>query len=161
MKGDPGQPREYWRRAPELPPDVFEVLNKPNGAINPIAIVATVDPDGMLRTVPFGSLRAITPRLLRLACNQRHDTYANLCGDGWVSVALLASPDIAVSIHGRARLVQDRMAIGEHLAVLEIDVPEVKNDMMRRGVIQSSVGFAPPEDLRGYYVGAIAEIEDM
>ncbi len=161
MKGNPGQARESWRRAPELPPHVFEVLHKPNRAINPIAIVATVDPDGVPRTAPFGSLRAITPKLLRLACNRRHDTYANLCGDGWVSVALLSPPDIAVSIRGRARLVQDRMAIEEHLAVLEIDVKEVKNDMMRRGVIESAVGFAPPEDLRGYYVGAIAEIEDM
>ena len=53
------------------------------------------------------------------------------------------------------------MAIGEHLAVLEIDVKEVKNDMMRRGVIESALGFAPPEDLKGFYVGAIAEIEDM
>jgi hypothetical protein len=161
MKGDPVQAREHWRRAPELPPHVFGVLNKPNRAINPIAVVATVDPDGMPRTAPFGSLRAVTPRLLRLACNQRHDTYANLCKDGRVSVALLAPPDIAVSIRGRARLVQDRMAIGEHLAVLEIDVKEVKNDMMRRGVIESALGFAPPEDLKGFYVGAIAEIEDM
>jgi hypothetical protein len=161
MKGNPGQARENWHRAPELPPHVFEVLHKPNRAINPIAIVATVDPDGVPRTAPFGSLRAVTPKLLRLACNRRHDTYANLCGDGWVSVALLSPPDIAVSIRGRARLVQDRMAIEEHLAVLEIDVREVKNDMMRRGVIESAVGFAPPEDLRGYYVGAIAEIEDM
>jgi hypothetical protein len=161
MKGDPVQAREHWRRAPELPPYVFEVLHKPNRAINPIAIVATVDPDGMPRTAPFGSLRAVTPQLLRLACNRHHDTYVNLCGDGWVSVALLAPPDIAVSIRGRARLVQDRMAIGEHLAVLEIDVQEVKNDMMRRGVIESAVGFEPPGDLKDYYVGAIAEIEDL
>ena len=48
-----------------------------------------------------------------------------------------------------------------HLAVLEISVEEVKNDMMRRGVIESAVGFDPPQDLKDYYVGAIAEIEDM
>ena len=53
------------------------------------------------------------------------------------------------------------MDTGDHLAVLEIDIEEVKNDMMRRGEIESSVGFAPPAELRGYYVGAIAEIEDM
>jgi hypothetical protein len=57
--------------------------------------------------------------------------------------------------------VKERMDIGEHLAVFEVDVEEVKNDMMRRGVIESAVGFTPPEELRGYYVGAIAEIEDM
>ncbi len=84
-----------------------------------------------------------------------------MCRDGRVSVALLAPPNIAVSICGRARVVRDRMDTGEHLSVLEIDVEEVKNDMMRRGEIESAVGFAPPEELRGYYVGAIAEIEDM
>ena len=149
------------RRAPELPPDVFAALHKPDRAINSIAVVATVDADGAPRTAPFGSLRAVTPQLLRLACNQYHDTYANMCRDGQVSVALLAPPNIAVSIRGRARVVRERMDTGEHLAVLEIDVEGVKNDMMRRGEIESAVGFAPPEELMSYYVGAIAEIEDM
>lgn len=152
---------ERWRRAPELPPDVFAVLHKPNRAINPVTIVATVDPDGTPRTAPFGSLRAVTPRLLRLACNRRHDTFANLCRDGQVSVALLAPPNIAVSIRGRARVVKAQMDIAEHLVVVEIDVEEVKNDMMHRGVIESAIGFDPPEDLKDFYVGAIAEIEDM
>ena len=152
---------EHWRRAPELPPYVFAALHKPERAINPIVVVATVDADGMPRTAPFGSLRAINPRLLRLACAQYHDTYANLCRDGRVSVALLAPPNIAVSIRGRARVVKERMDTGKQLAVLEIDVEEIKNDMMRRGAIESAVGFAPPEELRDFYVGAIAEIEDM
>jgi hypothetical protein len=164
MTGEQG-PRvpdaERWRTAPELPGDVFEALHKPNRAINPVTIVATVDPDGAPRTAPFGSLRAVTPGLLRLACSRTHDTYANLCRDGQVSVALLAPPNIAASIRGRARVVREGMAAGEHLAVVEIDVDLVKNDMMRRGVIESAVGFAPPEDLRPFYVGAIAEIEDL
>ncbi len=45
--------------------------------------------------------------------------------------------------------------------ILEIDVEEVKNDMMRRGAIESAIGFTPPEALKDYYVGAIAEIKDM
>lgn len=152
---------ERWRRAPELPSDVFDALHKPNRAINPVTVVATVDPDGAPHTAPFGSLRAVTPRLLRFSCNRHHDTYANLCRDGRVSVVLLAPPNIAASIRGRARMVKERMDIGEQLAIFEIDVEEVKNDMMRRGVIDSAAGFTPPQELRDYYVGAIAEIEDM
>ena len=152
---------ERWRRAPELPSYVFDALHKPDRAINPIAVVATVDADGAPRTAPFGSLRAVTPRLLRLACNRHHDTYANMCRDGQVSVSLLAPPNIAVSIYGRARVVREHMQTGEHLAVLEIVVDEVKNDMMQRGAIESGAGFSPPEELLPYYVGAIAEIEDM
>jgi len=45
---------ERWRRGPELPTDVFGVLHKPNRAINPISIVATVDRDGTPRTAPPG-----------------------------------------------------------------------------------------------------------
>ena len=152
---------ERWRRAPELPPDVFAALHKSNRAINPVTIVATVDQDGTPRTAPFGSLRAVTPRLLRLACNRHHDTYTNLCRDDRVSVALLAPPNVAVSIRGRARVVREQMDTSEHFVVIEIDVEEVKNDMMRRGAIKSAIGFAPPEDLEDYYVGAIAEIQDM
>ena len=152
---------ERWRRAPELPPYVFDALHKPDRAINPIVVVATVDADGAPRTAPFGSLRAVTPRLLRLACNRHHDTYTNMCRDGQVSVSLLAPPNIAVSIRGRTRVVRERMETGDYLAVLEIDVERVKNDMMQRGAIESGTGFSPPEELLPYYVGAIAEIEDM
>lgn len=152
---------EQWRSASELPADVFAALHKPNRAINPVTIVATVDSDGRPRTAPFGSLRAITPQLLRLACGNYHDTYVNLRRDGQVSVAVLAPPDIAVSIRGRARIIKGQMDIAKHLVAVEIDIEEVKNDMMRRGIIESAVGFAPPEDLKDFYVGAIAEIEDM
>ena len=158
---------EQWGTTSELPPDVFSVLHRPARAINsgsaitPIAIVATVDSDGKPRTAPFGSLRAITPQLLRLACGNWHDTYANLCRDGQVSVAVLAPPNIAVSIRGHARVVKAHMDRDKGLDAVEIDIKEVKNDMLLRGVIESAIGFAPPEDLRGYYIGIIAEIEDM
>lgn len=152
---------ERWRTASALPPEIYAVLHKPHRAINPVTIVATVDSDGRPRTAPFGSLRAITPQLLRLACGNYHDTYVNLCRDGQVSVAVLAPPNIAVSIRGRARIVKAQMEVAKHLVVVEIDVEEVKNDMMQRGIIESAIGFMPPEDLKSFYVGAIAEIEDM
>jgi hypothetical protein len=49
------QHEERWRRAAELPPEVFAALHKANRAINPIAIVATVAPDGSPHTAPSGS----------------------------------------------------------------------------------------------------------
>jgi len=158
---------EQWGTTSELPPDVFSVLHRPARAINsgsaitPIAIVATVDSDGKPRTAPFGSLRAITPQLLRLACGNWHDTYANLCRDGQVSVAVLAPPNIAVSIRGRARIVNAKMDSDEDLVAVEVYIEEVKNDMLRRGIIESAIGFTPPENIRSYYIGIIAEIEEM
>ena len=155
------QVRKRWRRATELPPEVFEVLRKPNRGINPVTIVATVDPDGTPRTAPFGSVRAVTPQLLRMISLHYHDTYKNLCRDGWVMVAVVAPPDIAVSIRGRARLVRERMNTDEQSAILEIDVEEVKNDMPRRGDIGSAITFFPQEEHRDWFEAVLAEVEDM
>jgi hypothetical protein len=151
----------HWRRAPELPEQVFAVLHKPDRAINPVTVVATVDKDGTPRTAPFGSVRAVTPRLLRLISARHHDTYANLARDGRVVVALLAPPDIAVSIRGRARVVRDQMLTSEESAIVDIDVDEVKNDMVRSGVIESTITFSPRDELRDWFEAAIGEAEDL
>jgi hypothetical protein len=157
------QARKRWRRASELPPEVFAALRKPDSAINPIVIVATVDPDGTPRTAPFGSLRAVTPKLLRLVSSRYHDTYANLCRDGRVTVALLAPPNIAVSIRGQARVVKEQMDSDEHDAVVEIDVEEVKNDMIRTpgSAIESAITLFIPEEHIGWFLAVIGEIEEM
>jgi flavin reductase (DIM6/NTAB) family NADH-FMN oxidoreductase RutF len=151
--------RSFWSTAPELPEDVFAAWHKPGGAISPVAIVATVDPDGMPRTAPFGSLRAVTPRLLRLCSHHGHDTYLNLCRDGRVSVALI-SPGVSVSVRGRARVVRERMQHDEDFAILEIDVQEVKNDMAYRIVIESGIAIHAREKYRPWYETAMAELQD-
>jgi hypothetical protein len=157
----PTEGRTRWRRAPQLPEDVFAVLRKVNRAIDPVTVVATVDSDGAPRTAPFGSLRAVSPSLLRLACLRYHDTYANLCRDGRVVVALLAPPDIAVSIRGRARVVREQMDAFEQGAILEIDVEEVKNDKPMRGRIDSAISFVPLDEHKAWYESLVAEVEDF
>jgi len=76
-------------------------------------------------------------------------------------VALLAPPDIAVGIRGRARLVREHMNLDETMAILEIDVEEVKNDMVRGGAINSAAELSVVGSYGEYYVAACAEVEDM
>ena len=164
MKGGQGQEpqvRRYWHTASELPQEVFAVLRKRNRAINPIAIVATVDPDGTPRTAPFGSLRAVSPRLLRLVSWHGHDTYTNLCHDGRVMVALLAPPNIAVSIQGWAKVVRERMNTDEHYAIVEIDVKEVKNDIVRSVVIESPIAISAKDEMQDWFQAVLGEVEEM
>lgn len=149
-----------WFTAPELPADVFAVWHKPERAITPVAIVATVDEDGTPRTAPYGSLRAVTPRLLRLCTWHGHDTYANLCRDGRVSVALI-SPGLSVSVRGRARLVRERMQHDESFAAMEIDIDKVKNDMVYRIVVKCGIEIAAKERYQSWYDGAMAELEAL
>jgi hypothetical protein len=161
MSDDQGQQKRLriWMTEPALPAEVFEAWHKPDGAISPVAIVATTDPDGAPRTAPFGSLRAITPRLLRLFSWREHDTYANLCCDGRVSVALV-SADVAVGITGRARVVRERAHHGEQFAIVEIDVDEVKNDMVYRVVVECGIEIVPKERHKPWYSAVMAELGD-
>lgn len=149
-----------WFTAPELPEEVFAAWRKPERAISPVAIVATGDADGASRTAPFGSLRAVTPRLLRLCSWHGHDTYGNLCRDGRVSVALI-SPGISVSVRGRARVVRERMEHDKDFAVVEIDIDEVKNDMAYRIIVKSGIEIAAKEKHQSWYDEAMAELEAM
>ncbi len=151
----------HGQTASELPPQVFEVLRKPNRGINPVTIVATVDPDGHPRTAPFGSMRAVTPQLLRMSSLRFHDTFANLCRDGRVMVAVVAPPNIAVSIRGRARVIREQMCADPHCAVLEIQVEEVKNDMVRSGAIESGIAFTPHARVRDWFEAALTELEEI
>jgi hypothetical protein len=148
----------YWSTATELPKAVFVAWHKPGNVISPVAILATVDADGKPRTAPFGSLRAMTPRLLRLCSFHEHDTYTNLCRDGQVSIALVSPPDIAVSIRGRARVVKEQLDHDAHFAILEVDIEEVKNDMPFRIVIDSAITISAKEEFRPWYDGMMTEL---
>ena len=150
----------FWSTAPELPQDVFAVWKKSDRALSPVAIVATVDADGAPRTAPFGSLRAVTPRLLRFCSLHDHDTYTNLRRDGRVMVALI-SPDIAISVRGRARLVKECMEVEESFAILDIDIEEVKNDMAYRIVVESGISIYAREKFKPWYEAAMSELESM
>jgi len=152
---------ERWRRLSELPEEIFDIWQKPGGALNPSSVVATVDTDGKPRIAPFGSLRAITPQLLRLVSLRHHDTYANLARDGRVMVALLSPPNLAVSVSGRARVVREKMSTDERFAVIDIDVDEVKNDMPFRIDIESAINISPRSEFNTWWHTVWKELEKM
>ncbi len=150
----------FWDTAPELPPFAFEAWQKIDRAISPVAILATADSDGAPRAVPFGSLRAINPRLLRFCSFHGHETYTNLCRDGRVTVVLISPPDISVSVRGRARLVRERMEHDENFAMIDIDIEEVKNDMAYRIVIDNGITIHAKDQFKPWYEAAMAELEE-
>lgn len=152
----------YSKRKSELPKEVFDALRKPNRAISPAAIVATVDPDGTPHTAPFGSLRAITPKLLRFASWRGHDTYKNLCHDERVMVTFLAPPNIAVSIRGSGKVVREQMNADKNYAIVEIEVQQVKYDMVRIVIIENTLMISPRgEEAAKWFQAVVGEVEKM
>jgi hypothetical protein len=152
--------RTSWTTASELPAQVYDALRKPGLTINPVAIVATIDPDGAPHTAPFGSVRAVTPRILRILSLRYHDTFINLCRDGRVAVAVVAPPDIAVSIQGQARVLKEQMDADEHSALLDVDIETVKNDMVRTGTIESGIAFSPLERYKSWFDAVLLEMDE-
>jgi flavin reductase (DIM6/NTAB) family NADH-FMN oxidoreductase RutF len=153
--------RTEWQTSPELPQDVFAVLRKPERALNPVAVVATVDPDGTPHTAPFGSIRAITSRLLRLVSFRYHETYTNFSDNGKVMIAFVAPPDIAVSIRGKARVVREQMRTDEHYAIVEVTIEEVKNDMVQAVTIESGITISAREERKWWFDSILGELEEM
>jgi hypothetical protein len=153
--------KKHWVTAPELPYIVFEAWKKPHKALNPVAIVATVDPDGKPHTAPFGSLRAITPRLLRLLTWRRHDTFRNICLNSTIMVSLLAPPDIAVSVGGRAAIVRKHLQTDSAYAVVEVHIETVKNDMVSRVIIESPLRISVPHSHAQWFETVLGEMESI
>jgi hypothetical protein len=150
-----------WYKASELPPEVFDVWRKPNCALNPVAIVATVDADGAPRAAPYGSLRALTPCLLRFSPSHYHSTYANLCRDGRAAVTMVSPPNIAVSVCGRARVLQERMLTDEDRAIVEIDIQEVRNNMVSTLVIENGITISAREEFVDWFQMVIGELAEI
>jgi len=66
-----------------------------------------------------------------------------------------------MSIRGRARVVREKMKADKHYAVFDIDVEEVKNDMVRRVIIESTVTISVPKQYRSWFEASLGEVEEM
>ena len=139
MTGEAPKPEERWRRSPELREDLFNIMRKENGVLNPSSVIATIEEDGSPHTAPFGSLHAVTPTNMRFVIHRYHDTLANILRDERVMVCLVCPPDIAVSVKGRARIIDNPWQVDDRYALAELLIDEVKNDMPLKIGIDSGI----------------------
>jgi len=111
----------------ELPQDAYELLR--TQAVD--VVIATVDEDGFPRTAPYGLIRALDRKTLRVGIGPGKRTYANIVRNGKVMVCVLAEGNIALGIRGRARVIKERMESWNiHVAMIEITILEVKSDAL-------------------------------
>lgn len=91
-------------------------------------VVATVDNDGQPHTAPYNQIMAVDPKHLRLAINRHDSTYRALRDYGLTMIEVLAEGDTAAGIKGHATVLRERMEVNCNLAMVEIEVDEVKRD---------------------------------
>lgn len=152
------QKEERWRRIDELRDDMLQILTKPGGSLNPSAVIATVDEDGAPRTAPFGSIHAISSKLLRIVVNRYHDSLKNMRRDSRVMVCLTYPPEIAISIRGIAKIVAEPWNYDEHYAVVEISIQEIKNDLPQAVWIESGITISATGPFQEWWKGCYAEL---
>ncbi len=145
-----------WEASSQLPTSVLEILQRPDG--REIAVIATVDPDGMPRTAAFGSVRAISPRRIRFACNRSNHTFANLSRDGRVMIALYAPSDVAVGIRGRARIIKENLDSFPTNALVQVEVEGVKNELLPSLSVVTAMTYGVTEEIALVLAKAMAEL---
>jgi hypothetical protein len=141
---------------PELPQTVFRALE--NRRIGSAAVIATVDRDGSPHTALFGSLCVVSPTALRFGCDRSHQTFSNIRRDGRVTVSLVAPPDVAMSIKGKAKILKERMNLVDTDAIIEIQVEDVKDDLIPGAFIVSGILYSTAHHVRefiGMYVDEV------
>ncbi len=92
------------------------------------AIMASIDQEQHPHTAPFNHIVVSDPKHLRLAISRNHQTFQNIQTNGNVAVAILEEGDIAVCIKGFARIIRNSMDFDYNLAVVEIEISEIKKD---------------------------------
>lgn len=120
----------------ELGRDIIDLINRQAT----IVVVATVDKDGSPRTAPFGWVYAKDSKTIRFSTSRGHDTYKNIVRDGRVMVCLMEEGNTAISIKGNARVYKEQLeSVSSHIAIVEIDITDVKSDVTRVASVISGI----------------------
>lgn len=107
-----------------LPPSLHDLLARRMTTV----IVATLDEEGHPHTAPYNQVIAVDAGHLRLAVNRQDATFRHLRDYGLTMIAVLEEGDIAAGIKGRARILRQQMQANCNLALIEVEIDEVKKD---------------------------------
>ena len=67
--------------------------------------------------------------------------------------AMISAPDIAVSIKGKTRIIEEPFTLDQNYALVEIDIEEVKNDMPVRIEIETGIAISPSGPFVAWWEG--------
>jgi uncharacterized pyridoxamine 5'-phosphate oxidase family protein len=91
-------------------------------------IMATLDQSQRPHTAPFNYITVSDPKHLRVAISRNQQTFSNIQANGNVALAILEEGDVAVCIKGIARVIRNSMEFDYNMAVVEIEISEIKKD---------------------------------
>lgn len=104
--------------------EIRDLLNSKNVTV----VLATISEDNYPNTTPIHLITAPSEKKIRIALGKMHQSYLNIKANGKIMISMLESNDMALSIKGNARIVKDPMDGNKNMAMVEIDVQEIKSD---------------------------------
>jgi hypothetical protein len=111
----------------------------PDWPAGTVAVLATSGPDGAPRPLPVSTAVRASDDVVLLALGRRRVSLQALRDRPACALALLAAGNVAVTLHGRARLLADGPAGAEGIAVVALDVHETQDHTTDRFVIADGV----------------------
>jgi len=94
---------------------------------------------GWPHAIPVSTIvRASSHRVL-FALARRRESLSRLRSDPRCALTILAGGDVACSAHGRARVVEDPMAVAERVAAIALDVEVIQDHTQPRFAVDAGV----------------------
>jgi len=122
-----------------IPQEYADFIN--SNLIN--GIWATVDENGYPRTAPITFIRVKSENTLLLGIGAKTRMADNVKRDGKISLCIVEAGDIALSIRGKARIIKEPMDCNKYMAVVSVDIEEVKSDTSPDSKVVRGIGIEP------------------
>jgi flavin reductase (DIM6/NTAB) family NADH-FMN oxidoreductase RutF len=100
-------------------------MNLPEWTPGTVAILSTGA--GAPHAIPVSTGVRVTDTLIVLALARRRESLARLREDPRCALTILAAGDVAVTVHARARIAEDPMAISDRVAAIALDVGDIQD----------------------------------
>jgi flavin reductase (DIM6/NTAB) family NADH-FMN oxidoreductase RutF len=101
------------------------LVKLPDWTPGTVAILSTGA--GAPHAIPVSTGVRASDTLIVLALARRRESLARLRQDPRCALTILAAGDVAVTVHARARIVEDPMAISDRVAAVALDVGEIQD----------------------------------
>ncbi len=102
-----------------------------------VAVLSTAG--GAPHAIPVSTGVVAGPRLVLLALARRRESLARLRAEPRAALTVLSDGDVAVTVHARARIVEEPMAVSDRVAAVALDVERIQDHGQPRFVIEEGV----------------------
>lgn len=127
-------------------PDRPDAVVLPHWPAGTVALLSVLTPDGAPTCIPVSTAVRATDTRILLALGRRRATLKALRADGRCALALLGAANVAVTLHGRARVIADAPPGAENIAAVALEVDRTQDHTSPRFVIVDGVQWSWQDD---------------